>query len=398
MGRFREQQDDYQPEGIGMDSVHNISTALDGDNEYFNTRVARLMLDDGYPHNFSSMAVDRIVPPEMVAGAACTYHNKAQHKWLLVRNEAFIVINDRPRDGRVWITVNANSEARAQEIAVELTAQLTAFKGAEVPDGQVRVYFWNLTARGPSRRARKLDMPTWDEIRGNYKPQTAGAIDEFMTMKDWDDSRGKLLIWRGDPGLGKTYALRAMCDNWSEWASIHYIVDPEAFLSDPDYLYSVMGFDEDEMPGSLMAMLEDEDLDEEELAKRKSPITHRLIILEDAGELVGAEARSQTGQALSRLLNAVDGMFGQGTKCVLMITTNEEKGKLHEAVGRPGRCAKDVTFQAFTTQEAAEWLGANGGNPLDAKNDMTLSDLYAAMHHHNNTAGTSEKSIGFAMA
>ena len=38
----------------------------------------------------------------------------------------------------------------------------------------------------------------------------------------------------------------------------------------------------------------------------------RLLILEDAGELITPDARSVAGQALSRLLNVADGLIGQG--------------------------------------------------------------------------------------
>jgi hypothetical protein len=339
------------------------------------------------------MVADKIVPPELVADAMCSDSNKTQRKWLLIIDDAFIIIQDRTTDGRVWFTCHATTEAGAKKTIETYTSKLEDWVGAAVPEGQVRLYFWNMSPRGPQRRSRKLDMPKWEEIQGNYEHFTATQISEFMTMKDWDDSRGKLIIWRGDPGLGKTYALRAMCDNWSEWATIHYITDAEAFLSDPDYLYAVMGFDEDDMPGSFAALLMEDDEDEEPV--KKNPITHRLIILEDAGELVGATARAETGQALSRLLNAVDGMFGQGMNCVLMITTNEEKGKLHEAVGRHGRCAKDVTFQKFDVIEAADWLEVHGVDPEKARANMTLSDLYATMHEHKNTEET-PKVIGFA--
>lgn len=394
--RYRRAIDEYMPEGNTLDVGHNISTALDGDNEYMNTRIATLMRDDDFPHNFNCMVMDSTVPHALVDDAVCTYHNRANQKWLCVRDNAFIVVTARPRDGRVWLQVNATTEKLAKEITDEMTEALGGWTGAVVPEGQVRVNFWNMTPRGTSRRTRKLDMPKWEDIQGNYEHATATQISEFMTMKSWDDSRGKLIIWRGDPGLGKTYALRAMCQNWSEWASVHYIADPEQFLGDPDYLFQVMSFDPLEDTPGLAGLFDEDDDDDGDTGKNKNPITHRLIILEDAGELVGAEARAETGQALSRLLNAVDGMFGQGTKCVVMITTNEEKGKLHEAVGRHGRCAKDVTFQTFDLLEAADWLEANGADPNQATAGMSLSDLYAMKHEHINAQEARPKTIGFA--
>ena len=49
----------------------------------------------------------------------------------------------------------------------------------------------------------------------------------------------------------------------------------------------------------------------------------RLLILEDTGELLALDARYQTGQGLSRLLNVVDGLIGQGLRVVVLVTTNE---------------------------------------------------------------------------
>ena len=42
----------------------------------------------------------------------------------------------------------------------------------------------------------------------------------------------------------------------------------------------------------------------------------KLLVLEDAGELLAADAHVRTGQALSRLLNVTDGLVGQAmTSC-----------------------------------------------------------------------------------
>jgi len=90
----------------------------------------------------------------------------------------------------------------------------------------------------------------------------------------------------------------------------------------------------------------------------------RLLILEDAGELIAADARAVTGQALSRLLNVADGLLGQGTRTLVLITTNEPVGKLHPAARRPGRCLADIEFTAFPPSEANEWLATHGQRHL----------------------------------
>ena len=64
----------------------------------------------------------------------------------------------------------------------------------------------------------------------------------------------------------------------------------------------------------------------------------KLVVLEDSGELLSIDAHERTGQALSRLLNVTDGVLGQGTKAIVLVTTNEPLRKLHPAIRRAGRC------------------------------------------------------------
>jgi len=61
--------------------------------------------------------------------------------------------------------------------------------------------------------------------------------------------------------------------------------------------------------------------------------------------MMGADAKSQVGQGLSRLLNVSDGILGQGTKIMILVTTNENLGKLNPAVMRPGRCRVPAIYR-----------------------------------------------------
>jgi hypothetical protein len=84
----------------------------------------------------------------------------------------------------------------------------------------------------------------------------------------------------------------------------------------------------------------------------------RLLVLEDTGELLAADAKEQMGRGLSRLRNLVDGIVGQRVRVLVLVTTNEPLRRLHPAVARPGRRAAKAEFEAFTPEEAAAWLGA----------------------------------------
>ena len=149
------------------------------------------------------------------------------------------------------------------------------------------------------------------------------------------------------PGTGKTSALRALIWQWRAWCAAEYIVDPEVLFGDqPSYLVSVLLHDHDERPSA----------DEGEEPKH----LWRLLILEDSGEFLTMDAKERTGQALSRFLNVVDGLIGQGLRLLVLVTSNEALGKLHPAVSRPGRCVNKIRFQPFTTMEANAWLARHG--------------------------------------
>jgi hypothetical protein len=106
------------------------------------------------------------------------------------------------------------------------------------------------------------------------------------------------------------------------------VLDPAAlFAGPPDYLLDVLAWEADED-------------------------RWRLIVLEDAGELLGGEH----GSALAPLLNLTDGVLGQGTSSLVLVTTNDPPARLRPAVRRPGRCLIDLEFVPFPPTEANAWL------------------------------------------
>ena len=257
-------------------------------------------------------------------------------------------------------------------------------------EGRVPVTFWAYSPHGPMPMGRSLAVPTWDEIAANYPDETGPALARLM-RGDLPWRGGQLLLWHGETGTGKTTALRALAREWSEWCEPHYITDPEKFFGDQsDYMLSVMlqqeAFFEEgdgemieaEVAGPVgwaaapsLMMLGHSAADE-----RRPERSWRLLILEDTGELLASDARIQRGQGLSRFLNVVDGLIGQGLRILVLVTTNEELGRLHPAVARPGRCAANVLFRRLPTDRANAWLREHGHDGA-VSGPATLADLYA---------------------
>ena len=205
-------------------------------------------------------------------------------------------------------------------------------------DQTVPVAFWSYGRQGPQETSRSIAAPAWADIRGNYPKAVGDRLEALMSPDYRPDGRGQLILWYGEPGTGKTYGLRALGWQWREWCSFHYVTDPETFFGRPDYM--------------LQVILE-ADEDEENEQKWK------MLVLEDTGELLAADAKAQAGQGLSRLLNVVDGIIGQGLRVIVLVTTNDDLRQLHPAVSRPGRCLAKIEFVPFTPEEADEWLVRN---------------------------------------
>jgi hypothetical protein len=247
---------------------------------------------------------------------------------------------------------------------------------------EVPVTFWMYTPQGPRPSWRPIAVPAWEEIELNYAARTRGQLAALMT--DFQPARGgQLVLWHGEAGTGKTFALRALAWEWREWCQIHYIVDPDSFFGEhADYLMSVLL--EPPFPmmvggerlGSSVAMGVIHEFEDYEGDGDDDSRLWRLLVMEDTGELLSADARERTGQGLSRFLNVVDGLIGQGLRVIVLVTTNEEIKKLHPAVARPGRCAANVMFDYLGREEASGWLAAHGIDE-ESRGSRTLASLYA---------------------
>jgi hypothetical protein len=269
--------------------------------------------------------------------------------------------------GHVTIEVAADTRAAADDAAGALRRALASEPPAAE---QVSLAFWMRGEWGGYVRHRDIDAPRFGEIAGNYSGSVRDALERLLAMRA--PERGRLILWRGAPGTGKSYALRALARAWSPWCSAHFVMDPEELLGRGGaYLLDLLSWDDDD-------------------ASR-----WRLVILEDAGELIAADARAATGQALSRLLNVADGLLGHGTRTLLLITTNEPVGRLHAAARRPGRCLADIEFTPLSVSEANRWLAAR-----DLMRRVTtptaLAELFAEAEGEVLESGAPRADFGFA--
>ena len=178
-----------------------------------------------------------------------------------------------------------SSNFAAQDKVTQLSTLFTPFKSKNNEEDGVWVRFVYSGGGNVEERKDFIRCPSWSEVRGNYCGQTADAVASLMKLQDpW--SRGRLIIWHGDPGTGKTFAIRALMMAWRKQFVFKVITDPEKLAADPGYYFEVAGLSR-ERPrrymnrGPLRDTMDTDGVDEEEEAATK----RTLFILEDSADV-----------------------------------------------------------------------------------------------------------------
>jgi hypothetical protein len=254
------------------------------------------------------------------------------------------------------------------EVMAEVERLTAAAQAAcAVPDGSVRMRFWSFRDDEGDMSTRRVETPSWNEVAGNYATRTAAGIVDLVAAREMAERAGRLILWHGAPGTGKTTAVRALSRAWSQWCQPHYVMDPEKLFAEPQYLLQVAGLDDG--------------VDEDRW---------RLVIAEDCDEYLRADAKLRAGASLGRLLNLCDGILGHGLKVLVLLTTNEDVGRLHPAITRPGRCLSQVEFAPLSPAEARAWLGGDAAAP---EGPVTLAELFA-LKEQRSTGAPVEPDVG----
>ena len=298
------------------------------------------------------------------------------------------IVTSHDATARFWVrpkSIDVSAYTQTMEKPVKLFEYATQCFSSYIAESDdeniVPIDIWSWNGDRSNCHTRLIECPSWSEIEDNYPAKTRKDVLEILSMKE-PDKIGRIMLWHGTQGTGKSYGVRALVQAWQRKYRPTIIMDPSVFFTNASYLSKV-----------VMSGAEPFDGEGEEKAET---LVGQLIIVEDMPDLLLSESRAQHSDNMARLLNLSDGILGQGFRSIYLFTTNETLGEIDPAFTRPGRCLGVVEFPELNPSEAECWVKRKtDGRMTVEKKTYTLAELYQMTHSQERERREVTKKVGF---
>jgi hypothetical protein len=313
----------------------------------------------GYENTSEELVLREMMPGDM---DIVRYHKAKNAQWLYARNAKTLLYLRWINKGGLTVFVSSQEDGVAQEVVDQITDQVP--EAPVLEDDGVMLWLWHHNGMSGNSTSKKIKAPAWTEVERNYAGNAADPLAKTMKVEK-PETGGKIILWHGSPGTGKTSAILTLMREWKGWCEFNYISDAEILFRNPSYLMQVATSDDNNF---------------------------RLVIAEDCDTFLRPDAQNDSNSGLGRLLNFSDGILGQGCNTLFLLTTNIRMDSLHPALTRPGRCFSQVEFPKFTHQEMVDWLPSGVAVP---STQQTLAELIEHLNKKQISNGiATESNVG----
>jgi hypothetical protein len=191
-------------------------------------------------------------------------------------------------------------------------------------------------------------------VEDNYTPAVIKGYERVLGDLTAEKPTGRIAIFDGPPGSGKTHLLKAMLQTTG---TTFVFVPPDLLpqLATPSFLPALIEF----------------------TRQQGQPIT---FLVEDADMCITAREVGSVS-AVSAVLNLGDGILGQLMDIRLVMTTNAKVKDIDPAIRRPGRLSAMIGVEALPAEQAqrvyARLMGEAGKEAtFTFEGDATLAEIY----------------------
>ena len=265
------------------------------------------------------------------------------------------------------------------------------------PEGRVYV----LVPCSSGLTTRSIGMGAVPLIKENYNAEVVKGYESVVRDINSSDPLGRLSIFDGPPGTGKTYLIRALLSSLPDTKFLLLPSNMADSLTGPELLQALISESEsmDNISKCYAKNAPEACSPSPKLPGKKTMV----LVIEDADKCLTSRAADNIS-AISAILNLSDGIIGNLLDLRIVCTTNAEIEEIDEALMRTGRLSARIEVNLLDVEHAkAIYKRVEGASEQSwDKKFYSLSDVYAmakgkVIEEHPGHAGQNhKKKVGFA--